>query len=70
MSTAPASPNSGNDICFQIAAVFAGWLGGRIISSALGLRLIYRAGALLTAASLAIAFYSQRRDRQTATAPR
>jgi DHA1 family inner membrane transport protein len=48
---------------FQVAAAFAGWLGGRIIDSRLGLPSIYLVGALLTTAGLAIAIYAQRRDR-------
>jgi DHA1 family inner membrane transport protein len=51
---------------FQIAAAFAGWLGGGIIDSRLGLPSIYLVGALLTMAGLAIAIYSQRRDRRLA----
>jgi DHA1 family inner membrane transport protein len=48
---------------FQVAAAFAGWLGGRVIDSPLGLPLIYLVGALLTAAGLAIALYSRWRDQ-------
>jgi MFS transporter, DHA1 family, inner membrane transport protein len=49
---------------FQLAAAFAGWLGGQVISSGLGLRSIYLVGAFLTVAGLAIAVYAMRRDRQ------
>jgi DHA1 family inner membrane transport protein len=69
LATASAAPTLAvavNASGFQVAAAFAGWLGGRVISSGLGLRSIYLAGALLTVASLAIAFYSQRRYRQPA----
>jgi DHA1 family inner membrane transport protein len=67
LTTASAAPTLAvavNASGFQVAAAFAGWLGGRIISGGLGLRSIYLAGALLTVAGLAIAFYSQRRDRR------
>lgn len=47
---------------FQVAAAFAGWLGGRIIDSQLGLPAIYLVGALLTTAGLGIAFYTRWRD--------
>jgi DHA1 family inner membrane transport protein len=71
LATASAAPTLAvavNASGFQIAAAFAGWLGGRVISSGLGLRSIYLAGALLTVAGLAIAFYSLRRDREPAPA--
>jgi DHA1 family inner membrane transport protein len=49
---------------FQLAAAFAGWLGGWVISGGLGPRSIYLVAALLTVAALAIALYTLRRDRQ------
>jgi DHA1 family inner membrane transport protein len=73
LATASAAPTLAvavNASGFQVAAAFAGWLGGRVISSGLGLRSIYLTGALLTVAGLAIAIYSQRRDRQPPPAPR
>jgi DHA1 family inner membrane transport protein len=72
LATASAAPTLAvavNASGFQVAAAFAGWLGGRVIGSGLGLRSIYLVGALLTVAGLAIAFYSQRRDRQPPPAP-
>jgi MFS transporter, DHA1 family, inner membrane transport protein len=66
LAAAGAAPTLGvavNASGFQVAAAFAGWLGGRIISSGLGLRSIYLAGALLTVIGLAIALYALRRDR-------
>jgi DHA1 family inner membrane transport protein len=54
---------------FQLAAAFAGWLGGRVISDGPGLRSIYLVGALLTVAGLAIGIYTLRRDRRPAPAP-
>lgn len=69
-SAAPTLAVAVNASGFQVAAAFAGWLGGRVISSGLGLRSIYLVGALLTVAGLAIAFHSLRRDRQpTPSAP-
>jgi MFS transporter, DHA1 family, inner membrane transport protein len=49
---------------FQLAAAFAGWLGGQIIDSAIGPRSIYLVAALLTVAGLAIAVYSLQQDRR------
>ncbi|WP_254125175.1 hypothetical protein [Amycolatopsis sp. CA-230715] len=46
---------------FQLAAAFAGWLGGRIVDGA-GPRALYPAGAALTLAGLAVAFVLLRRD--------
>jgi DHA1 family inner membrane transport protein len=69
LATASAAPTLAvavNASGFQAAAAFAGWLGGQVIRAGLGLRSIYLAGALLTVAGLAIAFYSLRRDRQPA----
>ena len=40
-STAPTLAVAVNASGFQIAAAFAGWLGGRVIGSELGLRSIY-----------------------------
>jgi DHA1 family inner membrane transport protein len=67
VATAGAAPTLAvavNAAGFQVAAAFAGWLGGWVIDGGLGLRSIYLVGALLTVAGLAIAFYSLRRDRQ------
>jgi DHA1 family inner membrane transport protein len=51
---------------FQLAAAFAGLLGGWVINGGLGLRAIYLVGAALTVVGLLIALYSLRRDRQPA----
>jgi DHA1 family inner membrane transport protein len=72
MTTASAAPTLAvavNASGFQVAAAFAGWLGGQVISSGLGLRSIYLIGALLTVGGLVIAVYSLRRDRRQAAVP-
>jgi len=69
LTTASAAPTLAvavNASGFQLAAAFAGLLGGWVITAGPGLRSIYLAGALLTVAGLAIAGYSLRRDRQRA----
>ncbi|GAA1284941.1 hypothetical protein GCM10009609_57690 [Pseudonocardia aurantiaca] len=53
---------------FQVAAAFAGWLGGRITESAWGVRSIPLAAALLTLVGLAIAVHCLRRDSRTSPA--
>jgi DHA1 family inner membrane transport protein len=63
-SAAPTLAVAVNASGFQVAAAFAGWLGGRVIDSALGLRSIFLVSALLTVAGVAIAGYAMRRDRQ------
>lgn len=67
MATASAAPTLAiavNASGFQLAAAFAGWLGGQVGDSALGLRSIYLVGALLTFAGLVIAVYMVHRDRR------
>ncbi|GII81508.1 MFS transporter [Sphaerisporangium rufum] len=54
---------------FQLAAAFAGWLGGRVLDSSLGLSSIYLVGALLTLTGLAVAGYSHHRDRRPVGTP-
>jgi DHA1 family inner membrane transport protein len=61
--SAPTLAVAVNASGFQLAAAFAGWLGGRVIDGP-GPRSIYLVGALLTAAGLAIAIHSLRRDRR------
>jgi DHA1 family inner membrane transport protein len=66
MSAAGAAPTLAvavNAAGFQLAAAFAGWLGGQLIDSGLGPRSIYLVGALCTAAGVAIAVGTLRRDR-------
>jgi MFS family permease len=67
--TAPTLAVAVNASGFQLTAAFAGWLSGQVITSGLGLRSIYRVGAFLTVAGLAIAVYTLRRDRQPPPAP-
>ncbi|RJL35904.1 MFS transporter [Bailinhaonella thermotolerans] len=71
VTTAQAAPTLAvavNASGFQLAAAFAGWLGGRLIDGP-GPRSIYLAAAALTVAGLLIALYSLRRDRRTAATP-
>lgn len=71
VTTAVAAPTLAvavNASGFQVAAAFAGWLGGRVIDSRLGLASIYPVAALLTIAGLAIAVHSLRRDRRPESA--
>ncbi|MFD0883519.1 MFS transporter [Streptosporangium algeriense] len=65
-STAPTLAVAVNASGFQLAAAFAGWLGGRLIDSSLGLSSLYLVGALLTLTGLVVAVYSHRRDGQPA----
>jgi DHA1 family inner membrane transport protein len=67
-ATAPTLAVAVNASGFQLAAAFAGWLGGRVIDDGPGTRAIYLVGALLTLAGLAIAGYALRRDRRLAGA--
>ena len=67
VATAGAAPTLAvavNAAGFQLAAAFAGWLGGRVIADGPGPRAIYLVGALLTVAGLGIAGYALRRDRR------
>ncbi|MEV0084360.1 MFS transporter [Saccharopolyspora sp. NPDC050642] len=61
--SAPTLAVAVNAAGFQVAAAFAGWLGGQVIDSGLGLRSIYLVGALLTVAGLGIAGFMLQRDR-------
>ncbi|MDA3648697.1 MFS transporter [Saccharopolyspora indica] len=67
-SAAPTLAVAVNASGFQLAAAFAGWFGGWIIGSGPGLRSLHLAGAVLTAASLAIAFLVVHRDRRPVAA--
>jgi DHA1 family inner membrane transport protein len=62
-SAAPTLAVAVNASGFQLAAAFAGWLGGRVIDGP-GLRAVPLVGALLTLAGLAIALYALVRDRR------
>ncbi|WP_049572872.1 MFS transporter [Streptomyces sp. SBT349] len=67
MATATAAPTLAvavNASGFQLAAAFAGWLGGRVVSDGPGLRALPLVGAALTLAGLAVALHALRRDRR------
>ncbi|MEV7097231.1 MFS transporter [Amycolatopsis sp. NPDC051045] len=64
---APTLAVAVNAAGYQLAAAFAGWLGGRVLDAG-GARPIYLVAALFTVAGLGIARYSLRRDRR-ASAP-
>ncbi|GAA5058155.1 DHA1 family inner membrane transport protein [Thermocatellispora tengchongensis] len=71
LTTAQAAPTLAvavNASGFQLAAAFAGWLGGRLIDGP-GPRSIYLVAAVLTVAGLLIALYSLRRDRLRSARP-
>ncbi|MCO5974452.1 MFS transporter [Actinoallomurus soli] len=71
LTTAQAAPTLAiavNASGFQLAAAFAGWLGGRLIDGP-GPASIYPVAAALTVAGLLIALYSLRRDRRPVAAP-
>jgi DHA1 family inner membrane transport protein len=70
LTTAQAAPTLAvavNASGFQLAAAFAGWLGGRIIDGP-GPRTIYPVAAALTVAGLLVALSALRRDRRRAAA--
>ncbi|WP_214409694.1 MFS transporter [Sphaerisporangium fuscum] len=71
VATAQAAPTLAiavNASGFQLAAAFAGWLGGRLIDGP-GPRSIYPVAAVLTVVGLLVALYSLGRDRRPAAAP-
>jgi MFS transporter, DHA1 family, inner membrane transport protein len=75
LTTASAAPTLGiavNASAYQIAAGSAGWLGGRVIDSGLGLRALYLVGAAVTIAGILLSCYAWYRDRMAAgdVAPR
>lgn len=61
--TAPTLAVAINASGFQLAAAFAGWLGGQVIAGTGGPRWIYPLAALLTILGLAIALLLLRGDR-------
>jgi MFS transporter, DHA1 family, inner membrane transport protein len=70
VATAAAAPTLAvavNASGFQLAAAFAGWLGGQVIVGP-GLSAIPLVGAVLTVAGLAIAIHVLRRDRRSVVA--
>jgi DHA1 family inner membrane transport protein len=64
-TAAPTLAVAVNASGYQLAAAFAGWLGGRVIAGP-GVSAIPLAGAILTVAGLAIALYLIRRERRAA----
>ncbi|MES9539240.1 MFS transporter [Actinomadura sp. NPDC000600] len=71
LTTAGAAPTLAvavNASGYQVAAAFAGWLGGALISDGPGLRSLFPVAALLTLAGLATAVHIHRRDRRPAAA--
>jgi DHA1 family inner membrane transport protein len=67
-AAAPTLAVAVNASGFQVAAAFAGWLGGRVIEGA-GLSWIPLVGSLLTVAGLAIAIRVRTGSRDTSAAP-
>ncbi|MGC4954453.1 MFS transporter [Actinomadura citrea] len=67
LTTAGAAPTLAvavNASGFQVAAAFAGWLGGTLISDGPGLRSLFPVAAVLTLAGLVVAVHIHRRDRR------
>lgn len=63
VATAGAAPTLAvavNASGFQLAALFAGWLGGRVVATEP--RALYLVGAVLTVAGLGVAWYAMRRS--------
>ncbi|MET8763142.1 MFS transporter [Lentzea sp. NPDC004782] len=68
MSTATAAPTLAiavNASAYQLAAAFAGWLGGRVIDGP-GLKPIYLVGAGVTVAGILVSLFAWYRDRTAA----
>jgi MFS transporter, DHA1 family, inner membrane transport protein len=68
VATATAAPTLAvavNASGFQLAAAFAGWLGGRVITGP-GVHAVPLVGAVLTVAGLMIALHVLRRERRAA----
>ncbi|MEU5212537.1 MFS transporter [Streptomyces sp. NPDC020742] len=74
-SEAPTLAIAVNASAYQLAAAFAGWLGGRVIDSGFGLRSVYLAAAIVTVLGILVSCYAWYRDRtvaevaQTETSP-
>lgn len=68
-SDAPTLAVAVNASGFQVAAAFAGWLGGGLIEHGPGARSIYLVAAVLTLGGLAIACHGLRRDRLPVAVP-
>lgn len=70
LSTAAAAPTLAmavNASAYQLAAAFAGWLGGRVIDGS-GLRAVYLVAAAVTVAGIALSCAAWYRDRAAADA--
>ena len=66
-TTAPTLAVAVNASGFQLAAAFAGWLGGRVVAGP-GVHAVPLVGAVLTVAGLVIALHALRRERRAAPA--
>jgi DHA1 family inner membrane transport protein len=66
-TAAPTLAVAVNASGYQLAAAFAGWLGGQVIAGP-GMRAVPLVGALLTVAGLALALHLLLRDRRAAAA--
>jgi DHA1 family inner membrane transport protein len=66
-TTAPTLAVAVNASGFQLAAAFAGWLGGRVVAGP-GVHAVPLVGAVLTVAGLVIALHALRRERRPAPA--
>lgn len=71
LRTAAAAPTVAiavNASAYQLAAAFAGWLGGQVINAGLGVRAIYLVSAAVTVAGAAVSCYAWYRDRRGVSA--
>ncbi|RDI68236.1 MFS transporter [Nocardia pseudobrasiliensis] len=68
-SAAPTLALAVNASAYQVAAAFAGWMGGRVIVTS-GLRSMYLVAAVITAAGIALSCLAWYRDRIAAEAER
>jgi MFS transporter, DHA1 family, inner membrane transport protein len=66
-TAAPTLAVAMNASGFQLAAAFAGWLGGRVVAGP-GVHAVPLVGAVLTVAGLVIALHALRRERRAAPA--
>jgi MFS transporter, DHA1 family, inner membrane transport protein len=66
-TAAPTLAVAVNASGFQLAAAFAGWLGGRVVAGP-GVHAVPLVGAVLTVAGLVIALHALRRERRAAPA--
>ncbi|AJC54717.1 MULTISPECIES: MFS transporter [Streptomyces] len=69
LNTASAAPTLAiavNASAYQLAAALAGWLGGRVIDSGLGLKSVYLTSAAVTVLGILLSCYAWLRDRTAA----